>query len=221
MSPEEKFLFDTNGYYIQTLLLHALWAYRLTSIGAVIGADTCSWPSIRYIIVKGVLSPEEVQAANSAIDAHESDFKERKGKLRNTADGTPLAGDGSTGRFDCGRFLEWERPQSTVFRSLLTHQRLLPYLHEVRLASKPYLFRPAPPVIFSLVDCHRFYEFRPLHIRDRCAQRHTMHVHSSRVLVSDVLSSLKLALRLLHQLCGEGYRLDHAPLLFKQRKGSE
>mmetsp|Transcript_25187 Transcript_25187/g.42172 ORF Transcript_25187/g.42172 Transcript_25187/m.42172 type:complete len:354 (-) Transcript_25187:97-1158(-) len=105
-----------------------------------------------YIIVKGVLSPEEVRAANSAIDVHESHFKERKGKLRNTADGTPLAGDGSTGRFDCGGFLEWERPHSTVFRSLLAHQRLLPYLHE---------------------------------------------------------------------LCGEGYRLDHSPLLFKQRKGSE
>jgi len=105
-----------------------------------------------YIIVKGVLSPEEVEAANSAIDAHEGDFKERKGKLRNTADGTPLAGDGSTGRSDCGGFLEWERPHSSVFRSILAHQRLLPYLHE---------------------------------------------------------------------LCGEGYRLDHSPLLFKQRKGSE
>mmetsp|Transcript_41289 Transcript_41289/g.78930 ORF Transcript_41289/g.78930 Transcript_41289/m.78930 type:complete len:337 (+) Transcript_41289:158-1168(+) len=105
-----------------------------------------------YIVVKNVLSQEDLALANNAVDQHAADFKERKGKLRNTKDGTPLAGDGSTGRFDLGGFLEWELPHSSVFRSILAHPALIPYLNE---------------------------------------------------------------------LCGEGYRLDHAPLIFKQLKGSE
>jgi hypothetical protein len=118
MSPEEKFLFDTNG----------------------------------YVVVKGVLSAEELAAANNDIDHFAADFIERQGKLRNTEDGTPLAGDGATGRFDLGGFLEWPAPRGDVLRRVLAHPALIPYLHT---------------------------------------------------------------------LVGEGYRLDHAPLLFKQRKGSE
>eukprot|EP00238_Polyblepharides_amylifera_P013672 CAMPEP_0196593796 /NCGR_PEP_ID=MMETSP1081-20130531/76607_1 /TAXON_ID=36882 /ORGANISM="Pyramimonas amylifera, Strain CCMP720" /LENGTH=316 /DNA_ID=CAMNT_0041917883 /DNA_START=293 /DNA_END=1243 /DNA_ORIENTATION=- len=105
-----------------------------------------------YLVVKGVLSPGEVKSANAAIDAHSHLFKERTGKLRNTVEGTPLGGDGRTGRSDVGGFLEWQPPHRDVFRSILAHPALIPYIHE---------------------------------------------------------------------LCGEGYRLDHSPLIFTQRQGSE
>ena len=41
-------------------------------------------------------------AANAAIDNHREDFLERTGKLRLTNGGTPMAGDGATGRADLG-----------------------------------------------------------------------------------------------------------------------
>jgi hypothetical protein len=41
----------------------------------------------RYVIVKGVLTADEVAAANAAIDHHSDAFLERKGALRNTKDG--------------------------------------------------------------------------------------------------------------------------------------
>jgi hypothetical protein len=39
------------------------------------------------VIVKGVLTADEVAAANAAIDHHADAFLERKGALRNTKDG--------------------------------------------------------------------------------------------------------------------------------------
>ena len=78
------------------------------------------------------MSPEEVKAANNAIDAHQGELKGRTHpELRNTKDGTPLAGDGTTPRLDMGGMLGWERPHSDVFRRLLAHPRLVPYLTEL------------------------------------------------------------------------------------------
>uniref|UniRef100_A0A0G4HD63 Phytanoyl-CoA dioxygenase family protein n=1 Tax=Chromera velia CCMP2878 TaxID=1169474 RepID=A0A0G4HD63_9ALVE len=82
-----------------------------------------------YIVVRNVLSPEEVTAANAEIDMHTGDFQERVGKLRNTVENTPMSGDGKTGRFDLGGFLGWKKPQGDVFRSILAHPKLVPYLH--------------------------------------------------------------------------------------------
>jgi len=83
-------------------------------------------------VVRGALSPEEVAAANAAIDAHAGEVKERLDpELRNTRTGTPLAGDGQTGRRDLGGMLAWAQPHCEPFRNLLAHPQLVPYLLEL------------------------------------------------------------------------------------------
>ncbi len=64
-----------------------------------------------YLLIEGVLSAEELAAANRAIEA------------RNLP--APQPEDGSP-RF--GGFLRWEEP---VFRRLIDHPRLVPYLQEI------------------------------------------------------------------------------------------
>jgi hypothetical protein len=106
-----------------------------------------------FLVVPGVLSNAEIDAANAAIDAHAEGFVERLDpELRNTEAGTPLAGDGSCGRRDLGGCLGWPAPHSQPFRSWLAHPKLSRYLSA---------------------------------------------------------------------FLGEGYRMDHLPLLISQHKGSE
>jgi len=86
-----------------------------------------------FLVVRGVLSPEEVATANAAVDAHSKSIKERKDpELKNTKAGSPLAGEhGAPGRCDMGGMLGWPSPHCEPFRELLTHARLLPYLLEL------------------------------------------------------------------------------------------
>mmetsp|Transcript_11216 Transcript_11216/g.25364 ORF Transcript_11216/g.25364 Transcript_11216/m.25364 type:complete len:316 (-) Transcript_11216:241-1188(-) len=104
-----------------------------------------------YFIVRGALSSTEVAQFNAAIDANLGDFCERKDALRNSKR-PAFAGDGSTGRLDCGKMLNWASPHADPFRRLLAHPKLV-------------------PILASLV--------------------------------------------------GDGFRLDHAPLCFMQKKGAE
>jgi len=83
-----------------------------------------------FLVVRGVLRPDEVAEANAAIDAHAGEILERTGELRNTQKGSPLSGDGTNGRRDLGGILEWPEPHCRIFRSLLDDRRLLPYLTE-------------------------------------------------------------------------------------------
>jgi len=102
-------------------------------------AETVMTPEQKYlfdlngfIVIRGVLSPEEIAAANAAIDANTPEFKERaESALRNTRDGTPLAGDGKTPRLDMGGMLGWQKPHCDIFRKLLCHPKLVPYLKEL------------------------------------------------------------------------------------------
>ena len=97
-----------------------------------------------YIIVRGVLTPEEVKAANDAIDNHESDFVQRNAKeLRNAKENTPLYGTGP-GRKDMGRVMEWGE-ESKVFKSILAHPKLVPYFHG--LLGKGYRMDHLPFII--------------------------------------------------------------------------
>jgi len=79
-----------------------------------------------FLVVRNVLSAREIEEANTAINGHT--FHERKGELRNTKENTELAGDMSTGRFDMAGMLGW-KDGNTVFRDMLTHPKLVPYLH--------------------------------------------------------------------------------------------
>ena len=105
-----------------------------------------------YLVVKNVFTKEEVAAANAAVDRKSEVMVERKGALRNSKNGTFLAGDGKTGRMDLAGMLGWPKGDREVFRDVLCHPKLVPYYHA---------------------------------------------------------------------FCGEGYRLDHLPLLIAQREGSE
>lgn len=99
-----------------------------------------------YLIVRGVLTPEEVKICNDVIDAHASEMIERTANpLRNTLQGTALAGTGP-GRKDLGRVLEWGE-ESKVFKSILAHPRLVPIFHGI--LGKGYRMDHLPFVIAS------------------------------------------------------------------------
>ena len=46
-----------------------------------------------YLHVPNVLTPEEVALCNEGVERNKQQFLERKGALRNTTEGTPLAGE--------------------------------------------------------------------------------------------------------------------------------
>lgn len=85
-----------------------------------------------YFVVRGALSAEEVKKANEAIDAHTAEIKERTDQeLRNTKSGSCLAGDGKSGRRDLAGMLGWPQPHCQIFRKLLAHPKLRPYIIEL------------------------------------------------------------------------------------------
>jgi len=99
-----------------------------------------------YLIVRNVLTPEEVEEANSVIDRHEHEMVERTDKdLRNTQPGSSYAGNGTTGRMDLGQCLEWPGRDSTIFKSILAHPRLVPIFHE--LLGKGYRMDHLPLIL--------------------------------------------------------------------------
>ena len=84
-----------------------------------------------YLVIPNVLTNEEVQRANEAIDRHQHDVVERKDVvLRNAAPGSYMFGLGP-GRKDLGRVLEWGTDDSQVFASILNHPRLVPIFHGI------------------------------------------------------------------------------------------
>ncbi|EEH53080.1 uncharacterized protein MICPUCDRAFT_52878 [Micromonas pusilla CCMP1545] len=102
-----------------------------------------------FVVVRGVFGADDLRRFHAAIDAHADRIHERKGQLRLTANRTPLSGDGVTGRKDLAGFLGWETPHREPFRDVLTHPRLLPYLHELvgpgyRLDHNPLLILQDP-----------------------------------------------------------------------------
>ena len=82
-----------------------------------------------FLVLKGALSPDEVKAANDAIDANADKLHERKGQLRTSAlygrESSALAGDGETGRIDGGGMLGWAAPHREPFRNTLAHPKLV------------------------------------------------------------------------------------------------
>jgi hypothetical protein len=103
-----------------------------------------------FVVVRNVFTPDEIAAANAAIDARSDSIVERKGDLRlGGTSGDPLAGDGVTGRADLGGMLEWPAPDRDLFRDVLTHPKLVPYYHALvgegyRMDHLPLLIQQAP-----------------------------------------------------------------------------
>lgn len=100
-----------------------------------------------YIIIRNVLTPEEVEECHSAIDAHVDDAVARSdASLRNAVKGSPMYGSGPP-RLDLGGIMEWGDVQSRVFKSILAHPRLLPLFHG--LLGKGYRLDHIPFVLMN------------------------------------------------------------------------
>lgn len=83
-----------------------------------------------FIIIRNVLTPEEVEKANDAISKRQENMIERKdAALRNAVPGTAFYGSGP-GRKDLGGVFEWGG-ESKVFKSILAHPRLVPLFHGI------------------------------------------------------------------------------------------
>lgn len=81
-----------------------------------------------YIVVRNVLSGEEVELANDIIKKRSNEMIERSdAPLRNTVKGTAFSGAGP-GRKDLGGVFEWG-DDSKIFKSILAHPKLLPFFH--------------------------------------------------------------------------------------------
>ncbi len=85
------------------------------------------WDLQGFLVVKGVLSGEEVAALNAAIDA-------KRDKI--VRDGNDLTGDSETlkgerSRQTMGGMLQWEHPWCEPFRRLIAHPNLRPHLNSM------------------------------------------------------------------------------------------
>ena len=80
------------------------------------------------LVVRDMLSPEQVAVLNAAVDAHEhevewEDNHQYGGGMRGLdPDGKHLGGTK-------GSCLEWEQPHCQPFRDLLAHPKLIPYMN--------------------------------------------------------------------------------------------
>ncbi len=78
-----------------------------------------------YLLIEAALSTDELAAANAAIDAHADQINIRRvNDLANRS--STLVGE--HGRGDLGGMLTWDAPHCEIFRHLLAHPRLTPYL---------------------------------------------------------------------------------------------
>ena len=82
-----------------------------------------------YLVVEQVLTAAEVDEANAAIDRHADGINIRLGDLSLSGESTTL--EGTTGRGDLGGMLGWEKPWRNVFRLMLSHPRIVPFLNQI------------------------------------------------------------------------------------------
>ena len=81
-----------------------------------------------FVVVKNALTSAEVDAMNIAIDHNVDKLKARESPgLKNTVQGSALSAPGS--RMDLGGMLGWSSPDGDMFRRLLCHRALTPYLN--------------------------------------------------------------------------------------------
>ena len=100
-----------------------------------------------YIIIRNVLTPDQIAAAHTAIDAHISEAIPRSDPtLRNAIEGSPMYGTGPP-RLDLGGIFEWGSNESEVFKSILAHPRLVPLFHG--LLGKGYRLDHIPFVLLN------------------------------------------------------------------------
>jgi hypothetical protein len=100
-----------------------------------------------FIILRGVLNPEEVQECNSAITAQHDAFQERGTGMRNSHEGAFKGEQEESGRLELGVF----ELESTAFNTMLAHPVVAPKLMDLvgegyRLDHQPLIFLQRPGV---------------------------------------------------------------------------
>ncbi|MCA1596899.1 MAG: phytanoyl-CoA dioxygenase family protein [Chloroflexi bacterium] len=80
-----------------------------------------------FLVVRGLLSPEEVDRLNAAFDANRDKMVDDGNS--HTGDSTTLKGDFKRGMFH--GMLTWDHPWCDPFRELLVHPRAVPYLDTI------------------------------------------------------------------------------------------
>jgi hypothetical protein len=93
-----------------------------------------------FLTVKNVLTPEEVDGLNAAVDAN----LDRKGEDGNssTGDSKTLVGTHKRGMF--AGMLSWDKPHCQPFREIIVHKKAIPYLDAIhgrgwRLDHSPFI----------------------------------------------------------------------------------
>ena len=97
-----------------------------------------------FLVLRNILSAEEVASANAAIDAHAAELQSRAPEpLRNAKRGTLHGADGP--RLDMGGMIWWDKPHCDAFRRVLVHPKLIPYYEA--LCGRGYRLDHQPLVI--------------------------------------------------------------------------
>ena len=71
--------------------------------------------TLGYCVLRGALSPEEVSAANAAIDKHSQEILERNDPDIMLAQGSSTLKGNGRGRYDLGGMLGWPSPDNKVW----------------------------------------------------------------------------------------------------------
>jgi hypothetical protein len=101
-----------------------------------------------FIVIRGALDADEVRLLNEAVDAN-AQLNRREGVLRNTRADSKMSAPGD--RFDVGGILSWPEP---VFRKLLAHPSIVPYLNS--LCGKGYRLDHSPLLLVQEKDSEGF-----------------------------------------------------------------
>jgi len=103
-----------------------------------------------YLVVENALSPEEVKAANAALDQHWDQVKPRAREYSLSGGSEALRGE--KGRLEAGfNLLHLPKPWCEPFRQMLAHPRIVPYLHE--LIGKGFRLDHGPGLIAMEEGC--------------------------------------------------------------------
>ena len=100
-----------------------------------------------FLIIRNVLTPNEVAACHAAIDGNmDTAIARSDATLRNAIEGSPMYGSGPP-RLDLGGIFEWGEIESRVFKKILAHPRLVPLFHG--LLGKGYRLDHIPFVLMN------------------------------------------------------------------------
>ncbi|MBT3606114.1 MAG: hypothetical protein HN521_23845, partial [Candidatus Latescibacteria bacterium] len=77
-----------------------------------------------YLVIKNVLSAEELATANAAIDHYADHIQIRPNDLARKSDNLK----GTTGRGDLGGMLTWDKPYCDIYRDMMVNTKLTPHL---------------------------------------------------------------------------------------------